>query len=452
MDEPIPIEGIVEGDPEALAAVCAAGGSAVLAYCATVGAKADVHETVIAALAALRRGIVANADQEPSELQHLLLSVTDDAVRRVAGVLPSSPQRAAAQVALEGAATEPLPPGLPPRIIRALVDAAPVTAIDGDAEAICRAAEQHYNRVFDGQGAPSTPHPAATTPPTAPEPASPAPMAPPAPAPTLPPIVPTPASGTIGWVPPELAGLDVEALNARSVTPTGHGATALAAPAHAPAAAADTPASAQLAVSPPAPPPGALVIKRGGHWPFGPQQRKPSPRGSGTGATSRGRYLSLALAVLAGVALGAGGAVLVMPEQKVERNSILVRLLDTPFTVSGAVFNVARTATATWALDIRRRPTRNRHTWLTLAAQTRNISHDDFRPRALGYRLRTISGVVIGPETVRVPSSITAARGVLPTGERSSVHLGFQIPNGQRGLTLEFDVTPDGPRVRVPLN
>ena len=38
MDDPVPIEGIIEGEPEALAAVCAAGGSAVIAYCSAVGA------------------------------------------------------------------------------------------------------------------------------------------------------------------------------------------------------------------------------------------------------------------------------------------------------------------------------------------------------------------------------------------------------------------------------
>ena len=51
MDDPIPIEGIIEGEPESLAAVCAAGGSAIVAYCSAIGAQAHVAETVVAALA-----------------------------------------------------------------------------------------------------------------------------------------------------------------------------------------------------------------------------------------------------------------------------------------------------------------------------------------------------------------------------------------------------------------
>ncbi|HEV2060006.1 MAG TPA: hypothetical protein VGR11_11665, partial [Solirubrobacteraceae bacterium] len=132
MDEPVPIEGIVEGEPDALAAVCAAGGSAILAYCSAVGAHAHVADTVVAALSAFRRGVVEHADRDPSQLETLLLSCTADAARRVAGADPSPVQEAAAQVALENAVTAPLAPGLAPRIIRALVEAAPVSALDGD--------------------------------------------------------------------------------------------------------------------------------------------------------------------------------------------------------------------------------------------------------------------------------------------------------------------------------
>jgi hypothetical protein len=155
---------------------------------------------------------------------------------------------------------------------------------------------------------------------------------------------------------------------------------------------------------------------------------------------------------VAGLVLGAGIAAVATPEKKAEPQPTLVRPLDTPFTVDGAVFNVARTNQARWALEIRRRPLREGRTWLTLAAQTRNVDRPDFLPRSLGFRLRTPSGNVIGPDTAQVPSNITAARGRLPVGRRSSVHLGFQVPRAQRGLTLEFDPSPRGPRVRVPLN
>ena len=137
--------------------MCAAGGSAIVAYCAAVGANAYVADTVVTALANFRRGVVENADQEPAQLEHLLLTVTAAAARDVAGVEPSPMQHAAARFALEGAVTGPLTPGLAPRIIRALVEAAPVMALSGDAAAVRRATEQHYIRMFDGQQAPAPP-------------------------------------------------------------------------------------------------------------------------------------------------------------------------------------------------------------------------------------------------------------------------------------------------------
>jgi hypothetical protein len=141
-----------------------------------------------------------------------------------------------------------------------------------------------------------------------------------------------------------------------------------------------------------------------------------------------------------------------VPEKRVERPAVLVRPLDVPFTVDGAVFNVARTRDAAWALEIRRRPLRPGRTWLTLAAQTRNAGRAGFHPRALGFRLRTAAGIVIGPDAAQVPPDVAAAQGRLPIGRRSSVHLGFQIPREARDLTLEFDPGPGSPQVRVPLN
>ena len=433
MDDPVPIEGIIEGEPEALAAVCAAGGSAVIAYCSAVGADAYVAETVVTALATFRRAVVEYSDQSPSQLEKLLVSATADAARQVAGVDPAPVQQTAAVVALEGAVTAPLAPGLAPRIIRALVEAAPVTALGGDAAAVRRAAEQEYIRMFDGRAAARAP----ARPPAAPRPAT--------------------AAGEAGWVPPELTAIDAETLNARALTPAGQWNAPAEAPAPAPAPAAappqPEPVEAPAHATPPdaplvAPPPHALVIKRGGHWPFRRRPRK-APR---AGGAPTGGKRSVVLAALAGLALGAGVAAIAMPEEEVEPERTLVRPLDTPFTIDGAVFNVARTNQALWALEIRRRPLRQGRTWLTLAAQTRNIDRPNFRPRSLGYRLRTPSGIVIGPDTAQVPSAVTAARGGLPAGQRSSVHLGFQVPRAQRGLTLEFDPSPRGPRVRVPLN
>lgn len=429
MDEPVPIEGIIEGEPESLAAVCAAGGSAVLAYCSAVGADAHVAQTVVTALATFRRGVVEHADDDPSQLEQLLLSCSADAARRVAGVDPSPVQQAAAQVALESAVTTRLHPALAPRIIRALVEAAPVTALDGDVAAVRRAAEQHYTRMFDGQPAgAAAPGSSAGSP---------------------------PPENRGGWVPPELAEVDVEAANARAVIPPP--AQSSAAPPQPPAPAP----AAEHAPPPPPPPdaplappaPGAIVIKRGGHWPF--RRSRTSSRGGGGGGR-RGAASGTRNALIAGVvglALGAGIVFVAVPAEQVEREAVLVRALDTPFTVDGAVFNIARTNQAEWARAIRRRPLRTGRTWLTLAAQTRNIDRPNFLPRSLGYRVRTASGIVIGPDTAQVPADVAAARGRQAIGERSSVHLGFQIPSGQPGLTLEFDPSPRrGPRIRVPLS
>ena len=176
---------------------------------------------VVAALATFRRGVVENADQEPAQLEALLLTSTAHAARRVAGVDPSPVQQAAAQVALEGAVTGPLTPGLAPRIIRALVEAAPVTALGGDAAAVRRATEQHYIRMFDRYPAAAPRRGRAAS---APAPASPAPAPPP-----LSPgrrrgrrrrrPTPRPPAAEGAWIPPELAGLDADVANARAVTP-----------------------------------------------------------------------------------------------------------------------------------------------------------------------------------------------------------------------------------------
>jgi len=429
MEDPVPIEGIIEGEPETLAVLCAAGGSAIVAYCSAVGADAYVADTVVAALATFRRGIVENAPEEPAQLEALLLTSTAHAARRVGGVDPSPMQQASAQVALEGAVTGPLTPGLAPSIIRALVEAAPVTALGGDAETVRRATEQHYIRMFERSPAPVQPSP---------------------PRPPAGPVArPRPAAGASTWIPPELVDLDVEVANARAAAPPVRLTRAPQRPPEEPAEpepeAHGPPAPPQ---APTVPPPGALVIKRGGHWPFRRRPRK-APRGDAGGAHP-GR--NMLIGAIAGLALGGGIVALAMPAHEAPPDSILVRPLDTPFTVAGAVFNVVRTRQAPWALAIRRRQLRPGHSWITLAAQTRNISRTSFFPRALGFRLRTQAGIVIGPATAMVPSDVAVARGRQPIGKRSSVHLGFQVPSGQPGLTLEFDPGPSALRIRVPLN
>jgi hypothetical protein len=188
--------------------------------------------------------------------------------------------------------------------------------------------------------------------------------------------------------------------------------------------------------------PGALVIKRGGHWPFGRRRSHHSPGG-------RGKIL---FAGVVGLVLGGGIGVVATPDKTVRVNPLIVRPLDTPFTVDGAVFSVARTNTASWASSLRRRAPRAGRVWLTMALQTRNVSRPNYRPRGLGYRLRTAAGIAVGPETARAAGDLAGVGGRLPIGKRSSIHLGFQVPVGERGLTLEYESSPRGQRVRVPLN
>ncbi len=160
--------------------------------------------------------------------------------------------------------------------------------------------------------------------------------------------------------------------------------------------------------------------------------------------------LLASVVVIAAVAAGvvAGGT----PKPGAQPGAILVRPLDVPFTAAGAVFNIARTRTSPWAVAVRRRELPRGHKWITLAAQSRNVGRANFHPRARGYRLRTSSGIVIGPATAMIPPELLGAGGRLPVGQRTSVHLGFQVPNAKTDLSLEFDPGPGSTRIRVPLN
>ena len=406
MDEPIPIEGIIEGDPETLAVLCAAGGSAIVAYCSAVGVRENFAEIVVTALTTFRRGVVENAAQDPSQLQDLLLSATAQAAQWVAGVDPSRQQLAAGRAVLKSATIEPLAPGLAPQIIGALVAAAPVTALRGDAGAVRHAAEQQYVQRYDAQ--------AGTTP-------TPAPRA--------------PAVGPAAWIPP---GLD---LPAATVAPTPGWNVPDASAEAQPQGSGDTPPATPVAPRQP----GGLVIKRGGHWPFGRRPRRSPPRPGGRGKI-------VLFTGIVGLALGGAIGVVATPEKTVRVDPVIVRPLDTPFTVDGAVFSVARTSTAAWARSIRRRAPRPGRAWLTLAAQTRNVSRPNYHPQGLGYRLRSAAGIVIGPETALGAGDTPEVGGRVPIGKRSSIHLAFQVPVGRRGLTLEYETGSRGQRVRVPLN
>jgi hypothetical protein len=161
--------------------------------------------------------------------------------------------------------------------------------------------------------------------------------------------------------------------------------------------------------------------------------------------------LAGAVAIVA-IAAAAVVVIIMTPEPAGQQGEARVRQVDTPFTAAGAVFEIAPTSTAEWAIDVREREPGQGREWLTLAARSRNVTRQSFYPRTLGYRLRTSSGVIIGPQTAVIPPELSDPDGRVRPGQRTSVHLGFQVPDEQTGLSLEFDPGSDNSRIRVPLN
>ena len=176
----------------------------------------------------------------------------------------------------------------------------------------------------------------------------------------------------------------------------------------------------------------------------------PALRRSDGAAPRNRRVLLLGAAVLVLAALAAFA--LTRSGSDGTAGAILERPIDTPFVAADAAFEIVRPSTARWAVAVRERELRPGYRWITLAAHTRNVDRANFRPRTLGYRLRTGDGLVIGPEVATIPGSLIDAGGVLKVGGRTSVHLGFQVPNENFDLSLEFDPGRGGPRIRVPLN
>jgi len=122
--------GLSEGDPEMLAALCGARATAVLAYCE----RAAPHKAVTAAVTAFavfRRTVADAREGEVADLDSVLLSAARDAVSDLGKVSISDDRRLAAETLYATSPPKPLSPELAGQIIRALVDAAPVTALDG---------------------------------------------------------------------------------------------------------------------------------------------------------------------------------------------------------------------------------------------------------------------------------------------------------------------------------
>jgi len=410
--------GIRDGDPQSLAVLCALGGAAVVAYCEAADTSVRVADAAVWALAAFRHRVADSGEQDASELERLLLSATRHAVVQLSGAQLSPDRLRDANAAFQSAVGAPLPAGLARDIIRALVDAAPVAVLNGNGKAVRQATEQRYARVYErGEESAAPPAPAGEN------------LWVPAGSEATAPLArPAPANGN-PWVPASLLN---DAL---------------------PAAVASAPAQRADSAPPPPPPPAheaaPAVPRRGARLPR-PSLPKLGRRGAGKRAPRDWRVSLVGAALIAVVAIAA--FVLTRPEPVRTEGAVLVRPLDTPFVAAEAAFQIARTRTARWAIAVRQTEPRPGYKWITVAAQSRNVDRANFRPRTLGYRLRTEDGLVIGPETATIPGSLIDAGGVLKVGGRTSVHLGFQVPNENFDLSLEFDPGRGSPRIRVPLN
>ncbi len=432
--------GIRDGEPQALAELCAAGGSAVVAYCEAAGARPRVAEAAIRALATFRYRVAGDVDLAPEQLGLLLLSVTRDAALREGGAGVTRESMEAADASFGIAPPARLAPGLARDMIGAIVAAAPVSAADGDGVALCDAIEERYTRIFEQAGAPRE-EPAAAQ-------------------------VSSAGSGVNSWVPADLQTPGTSGAETASSTPGSRWRPeGLEARSHIePAPTAPVPlgyASAPETAGPAdrmepyedddedhaAPFSGLRRLKVARPRLPRPRRRSPPPGG----APSRDPR-PLVVGAIAAVAVAVAALVISAPEPAVEQGVIQVRPLDTPFEAAGAVFEAARTRTAQWAITLRQREPREGRKWITLAVHTRNAARANFHPRALGYRLRLSSGLVVGPDTATVPDALFDAGGRLLKGRRASVHLGFQVPQPKTEFSLEFDPGPGSPRIRVPLN
>jgi len=124
-----------------------------------------------------------------------------------------------------------------------------------------------------------------------------------------------------------------------------------------------------------------------------------------------------------------------------------------PLSASGVRFAIAPIKHASWARQIRVRPPRFGHHWVTIALRMRNLSRPYLVLGGLGYRLHTQAGVVVGPRVIDLSArSQRPPSGRLVIGARRSVHLGFEVPSRSGRLTFAFD--PGGlnePKVLVAL-
>jgi hypothetical protein len=370
-----------DGDPQALAALLAVGGWAVVSYCERASAGDDVAGAVLLTFVTFRRRAIEAGDEAAAELERILLQSARDAVDEVRGDAPAPDESRAAQDAFVRASPRPLSARLATEALRALVDAAPVS---GEPSAVYEAAERSYAEAYEaGEAAPMV---------TGEErlwPASP---------------------------------LLAQAAN-------GHDAVE-------------------------APPPVAPAAR-----PSAPARlRRLAPVSVAAGAAALLVLLVILVVLLTGkdeaprsTAAAPRVATVVVPPASARQ--VIRGAPRKPLTAAGVRFAIAPIKHASWARQMRARPPRFRHHWVTIALRVRNLSRPYLVLGGLGYRLQTQAGVVIGPRVIDLSArSQRPPSGRLVMGARRSVHLGFEVPAGAGKLTFAFDPGGlDEPKVLVAL-
>jgi hypothetical protein len=119
----------------------------------------------------------------------------------------------------------------------------------------------------------------------------------------------------------------------------------------------------------------------------------------------------------------------------------------------GASFTVFHPTAEPWARSIRAQRAADRHTWVVVGVDGRNIHRRRFNPNAFAYRLRdgrrNLYAPVVGGGTG--PASL-ARTGSLRPGESAQARLAFLVPTTAGHLTLVFEPGRDGSlQIQVPL-
>lgn len=391
-----------DGDPQALAALVAVAGWPVLAYCERAGAGERAARAVVLACVTFRRRVAEAGDDPEPDLERILLDSARDAVDELRGDVPAAQDARAAADALARATPRPLSPRLATQLLHALVDAAPVA---GKRDDVRRAAERSYAEAYAA--------------------AAPAPDA--------------PGEEDLGPASPLL----LRAARARAQAPELDAeAPSPARPQAQPEPGREAQPSrrreaarapiARLRALPPLQRAGAFAAALVLLW----LVVAVLPDADDDGAAPR----TVTVARTATVTAPATATATATTPAPPSRPRVVRATPGRPFSASGARFEVVLTAGASWARRIRAAAPRRGTRWVTLAVRTRNVRRRVLVPRALGYRLRSATGAVIGPSVIDVAEGSPAARaGRLSRGAQTSVQLGFEVAFEVRTLSFAFE-------------